>query len=306
LEIILSEGYDIVGDVHGRVATLRALVQRLGYRHDDGHWGHPENRQLVSVGDLLDDGQNPLDCLELIEEMAEDGCAAAVMGNHELNALHYMADPPLRRRSPDNTKQFASTLAQIENDRPRWERARRFIERIPTRLELDGGRLRVIHACWDEECIDELPLFINTPEKLYRTSTTPPENRDWADNRDPDREAGLKESADPLFVAIEQCIKGAEVPSEPRPDHRGKMRYKERVAWWDTYDGKPRILFGHYKFPWSDGRSGTTPAEPGWTGPGGHAACLDYGAHAGRMLVALRWPEDEFVTIDCMPMDRER
>lgn len=299
----MSERYDIVGDVHGRIATLRTLVKRLGYRKESGGWQHPDNRQLVSVGDLLDDGRNPLDCLELIEDMANDGCALAVMGNHELNALHFMADPPLRRHSPDNTKQFASTLAQIESDRPRWERARRFIERIPTRLELDGGKLRVIHACWDKNWIAKLPHFINTPEILYRTSTTPEENRVWADNRDPDLEAGLKNAADPLFVAIEQCIKGAEVPCEPRPDHRGKMRYKERVSWWDSYDDTPRILFGHYKFPWSDGRSTSTPVEPGWTGPGRRAACLDYGSHAGRMLVVLRWPEDRFETITCLSKD---
>ena len=301
----MSEQYDIIGDVHGRIATLRALVNRLGYRTEGGRWQHPGGRQLVSVGDLLDDGQNPLDCLELIEEMAVDGCAAAVMGNHELNALHYMADPPLRRRTEDNTKQFASTLAQIESDPSRWERARRFIERTPTRLELDGGKLRVIHACWDETTINDLPLFIDTPEKLYRTSTTLPENLAWADNRDPHLDQGLKDAADPLFVAVEQCIKGAEVPCAPRPDLRGKMRYKERVTWWTAYDGEPRVLFGHYKFPWTDRRSGSTPAEPGWIGPHRRAACLDYGSHAGRMLVVLRWPEDRFVTINCLPEDRQ-
>jgi len=237
--------------------------------------------------------------------MANDGCAAVVMGNHELNALHYMTDPPLRRRSADNTKQFASTLAQIENDRPRWERARRFIERIPTRLELDGGKLRVIHACWDKGTISALPLYIDTPETLHRTSTTPPENRAWADNRTAELEAELKQAADPLFVAVEQCIKGAEVPCAPNPDHRGKIRHKERVAWWTEYDGEPRVLFGHYKFPWTGERSGAAPAEPGWIGPHRRAACLDYGAHAGRMLVTLRWPEDEFMTFDCLSEDRQ-
>jgi len=299
----MSKKYDVVGDVHGRIATLRALVRQLGYRKEKGCWEHPEGRQLISVGDLLDDGQNPLDCLELIEEMANDSRAAVVMGNHELNALHFMADPPLRRRSPDNTRQFATTLAQIEADRSRWDRARRFIERIPTRLELDGGRLRVIHACWDETHIGDLPLFIDTPEKLCRTSTTPPENRAWVENHNPHLDAGLKKKADPLFVAIEQCIKGAEVPCKPRPDHRGKMRHKERVAWWADYDGEARVLFGHYKFPWTDSRSGSTPAEPGWIAPHCRAACLDYGSHAGRMLVVLRWPEEQFITIDCLPED---
>jgi hypothetical protein len=303
MELVVSERYDIVGDVHGRAATLRALVRDLGYRRENGRWHHPEGRRLVSVGDLLDDGRNPLDCLELIEEMAGDGCAAAVMGNHELNALHFMAEPPLRRRSPNNTLQFATTLAQIEADRTRWERARRFIERIPTRLELDRGKLRVIHACWDEKHIGDLPLYIDDPDILYRTSTTPEENRAWVENREAGLEPELKAAADPLFVAIEQCIKGAEVPCKPRPDHRGKMRYKERVAWWTEYGGPAKVLFGHYKFPWTDARRDTTPAEPGWIAPHHRAACLDYGSHAGRMLVVLRWPEEQFATIDCLPED---
>lgn len=299
----MNERLDIIGDVHGRAATMRELVRRLGYRRESGRWFHPEGRKLVSVGDLLDDGNDPLDCLELVEEMAGDGCALAVMGNHELNALHYMAEPPLRRRSRDNTKQFASTLAQIEADRARWERARNFIERIPTRLEPDGGRLRVIHACWDEKHIDDLPLHIDSPEILYRTSTMPPENRAWADNRDAGLEDELKAAADPLFVAVEQCIKGAEVPCDPHPDHREKIRYKRRVDWWNDYDGEARVLFGHYKFPWTGDRLRATPAEPGWVPPRHRAACLDFGAHEGRMLVAFRWPEDRFITIDCLPED---
>jgi len=301
----MGQGYDIIGDVHGRMATLLALVDRLGYCLENSHWYHPAGRLLISVGDLLDDGPKPLDCLELIEQMTDDGCAAMVLGNHELNALHYMADPPLRPHNVDHRKQFAATLAQIDRDPSRWERARRFLERVPTRLQLEDDRLRIIHASWDEATIDQLPLHIDTEEKLRRTSSAPEENRAWNENRDPDLEAGLKSAADPWFVAVEQCIKGIELPCEAYQDQKQKWRYKERVAWWTGYNGLPGIVFGHYKFPWTGRRSVLTPAEPGWIGGNGRVACLDFSAHAGRMLTALRWPEDQFVTIDILAADLE-
>jgi len=301
----MGGGYDIIGDVHGRIATLRSVLARLGYRMPNGRWAHPDGRTLVSAGDLLDDGPGPLDCLELVEEMAGDGCATAVLGNHELNALHYLADPPLRARSADHTRQIATTLSQAEDNPVRWERARRFIGRIPTRLELDNGRLRVIHACWDDESMGSLPLQIDSPEILLRTSGVPPQNLAWSENRDPIREVALMAAADPLFVAVEHCIKGAETPCEPQPDHRGKIRHRERLAWWTVYDGEPKIVFGHYKFPWTGRRRTLTPAEPGWIAPHHRAACLDFGAHDGRQLTVLRWPEEEFISFDCLAEDLE-
>jgi len=36
MERDMGERFDIIGDVHGRIATLRALADRLGYRKDSG------------------------------------------------------------------------------------------------------------------------------------------------------------------------------------------------------------------------------------------------------------------------------
>ena len=38
--------------------------------------------------------------------------------------------------------------------------------------------------------------------------------------------------------------------------------------------------------------------EPAWTGPGANVACLDFRAGRGGPLVALRYPEGEFVSVE--------
>jgi hypothetical protein len=41
-------GYDIIGDVHGQDAKLKALLATLGYRVRDGAYRHPEARRSSS------------------------------------------------------------------------------------------------------------------------------------------------------------------------------------------------------------------------------------------------------------------
>ena len=50
------KGRDIVGDVHGELSALLALLAELGYERRSGAWRAPEGRSLVFVGDLVDRG----------------------------------------------------------------------------------------------------------------------------------------------------------------------------------------------------------------------------------------------------------
>lgn len=246
------------------------MLERLGYGVVDGRWCHQEGRQLISLGDLLDRGPDPLACVERIAELAADGCAHMVLGNHELNALHYVEG--LREHSEKNRAQFETTLVQIEADYARWERARAFIESQPTHMLLDEGRLRVVHAYWDDEALSALPLRM-------------------------DSRAGLEACAlgGSLEAAAELCIKGPEERCERYRDHGGHWRQTRRLPWWIEYPADaPRVVFGHYWFPWPE----HTPSEPRWAGPGANAACLDFCAGRGGPLVALRYPEGEFVSVE--------
>lgn len=265
----LEGPFDLIGDVHGARATLDAMLERLGYRSSGGRWSHPQGRVLVSLGDLLDRGPDPLGCVERLAELVESGCGAMVLGNHELNGLHYVEG--LRENSEKNRAQFHTTLVQIEADPARWGRARAFLERQPTHMLLDEGRLRVVHAYWDEQEIPRLPVYIDSRELLEATAP-----------------------GGALIDAVESCIKGPEEDCERYQDAGGHWRSTRRLAWWNSYPATaPKVVFGHYWFPWRAG----TPKTPDWTGPGRNAACLDFRAGKGGELVALRYPEGEFVSV---------
>lgn len=87
--------YDIVGDIHGCIDELKELIHLLGYRlvrrqKMDGHqmvWVHPQERVLVSAGDIFDRGPDDFACANLLISMEHDGCARTVMGNHDFKMM---------------------------------------------------------------------------------------------------------------------------------------------------------------------------------------------------------------------------
>ena len=75
---------DIVGDVHGELDALLALMGHLGYAADGAH---PDGRTLVFVGDLCDRGPDSPGVWALARRLVASGRAVATLGNHELNLL---------------------------------------------------------------------------------------------------------------------------------------------------------------------------------------------------------------------------
>lgn len=70
----------IVGDLHGCFNLLQSQLNEIGF-----------NRQqdlLISVGDLIDRGQQNIECLELTEQPWFE----CVQGNHEQMALYALSD----------------------------------------------------------------------------------------------------------------------------------------------------------------------------------------------------------------------
>ncbi|MEZ6197587.1 MAG: M28 family peptidase [Planctomycetota bacterium] len=255
-----AERFDIVGDVHGMIAPYRSLLDALGYRHVEGRWSHPEGRVLVSVGDLVDRGPDPLGCLELTEALIEDGVGLAVLGNHEVNLVHLVLELATR---PHRRKQAKNSMAQIRADRDRWERCFAFLSRLPFALKLAGDRLRVVHAAWDDDHLAALPPRLATLE-------------DWAAIA-PDAE---------LSPAADHVLRGPEEESAPYRDSEGFRRTRRRVHWWKDHPaGAPDLAFGHYSMK----------TGPRTLGPGRNAICVDWGVAYGRPLVAWRWPERTFL-----------
>jgi hypothetical protein len=57
---------DVVGDIHGEIDALRALLEHLGY---DTGGRHPHGRRLVFIGDPTDRGPDSPAVLELVRDL---------------------------------------------------------------------------------------------------------------------------------------------------------------------------------------------------------------------------------------------
>ncbi|MCX5172058.1 polynucleotide kinase-phosphatase [Streptomyces antibioticus] len=134
----LTGPFDIIGDIHGCSAELEALLGKLGYA--DGV--HPEGRQAVFVGDLVDRGPDSPAVLRRVMAMVKSGDALCVPGNHENKYGRH-----LKGRKVQHTHGLAETVEQMagESEEFRTE-VREFIESLVSHYVLDGGRLVVCHA----------------------------------------------------------------------------------------------------------------------------------------------------------------
>lgn len=108
-----SAEYDVVGDVHGCLHSLRHLLAELGY--DEGG-RHPDGRRLAFVGDLVNRGAHSEETFLYVMGLVGTGRASAVRGNQD---LEWAAEHP---------------------ELGRWTRS------MPLQLLVDGGRLLIVHA----------------------------------------------------------------------------------------------------------------------------------------------------------------
>lgn len=113
MEVSSLADYDIVGDVHGCLNTLRALIQTLGY---EPNGRHPGGRRLAFVGDLVTRGAHSEETYFEVMRMIGSGRASTVRGNNDID------------------------WAQENPEMGRW------LASMPLQLLVDEGRLLIVHA----------------------------------------------------------------------------------------------------------------------------------------------------------------
>jgi protein phosphatase len=138
--------FDIVGDVHGCLEELVALLERLGYRvdcqGDDFAVLPPKGRVLAFVGDLVDRGPAAPEVLRLVMSMVRAGTALCVAGNRDIELVRAM-----RGRAVNVTRGMARTLKQLAAEPERFRvEVVRFLRGLPSHLLLDKNRLVIAHA----------------------------------------------------------------------------------------------------------------------------------------------------------------
>jgi hypothetical protein len=182
------------------------------------------------------------------------------------------------------------------------KRYRAFFASLPLVLERD--ELRVVHACWSDEAVDQLPQkgaaadigrqwskSIHTALKaagLWETERQ--ERTDFAELKRldvrPDRDLPAhatsverRQNRHPVKV----LTSGLEVriPLEQIFFVGGKWRFCRRYDWWNHYAAEPAVVVGHY---WRQRAQAMTdkpdrwetPRFTDWTGPRGNVFCVDY------------------------------
>ena len=309
----LPEGpLDVVGDVHGELDALHALLAHLGY---DAEGVHPDGRHLVFVGDLCDRGPDSPGVIALVQRLVASGRALATLGNHEINLL--------RGDRKDGNDWFWNEFnARDAKYEPRVhlppeqrDAVIAFLRTLP--LALERADLRVVHAAWDVASIAQLRAADPALSRVEHF-------RRWdADAEGLIAARGIGEAArleyeeyrerlvDP-FQAVPMLMATAQVDEirqmanpirvvtsgiervTTRPFFAsGHWRFVERIRWWDEYADAVPVIVGHYwrQFARVDRASlGKTEenlftdlSPTAWHGQRGNVFCIDFSV-GGRFL----------------------
>ena len=146
LQARIEDGHKVwaVGDIHGHLATFRALVHRLNLSNED---------RIVCLGDMIDRGP---DSAGLIEYIRSDSRIICIKGNHEQMATR-CAKPegqielwkPWLERGGNST--WGSYIVRAKGDL--WQAKAQFwddlmwMDQLPNHIVLDDVRL--VHAGYD-------------------------------------------------------------------------------------------------------------------------------------------------------------
>lgn len=216
----MSQSYDIIGDVHGRADALEELLEKLGYVETNGVYKHPEDRQVIFLGDLVDKGPQQRRVVEIAKAMTDAGEAYTIMGNHEFNAICYAEKNAegefIRSHTDMHTQQHQKFLDEYEFGSEEYLEVIEWFKTLP--VYMDFPDFRVVHACWDDENIAKMMPYLERDNTLIE-----------------DAYAAYGRKQEPFHSAFDSVVKGPEVklPGDASYlDANGHTRTQGRVLWW--------------------------------------------------------------------------
>ncbi len=298
---------DIVGDIHGELDALRALLARLGYAPDGTH---PDSRRLVFVGDLVDRGHDSPGVIELVRSLVERDRAQCILGNHELNLL--------QRELKHGNAWYLDTShdeqqGEFKHSRPApaGHSYDDFFRSLPLALERED--LRAVHAAWDAGAIAKLRAGRQTALDAFEDGERAVHDHversglaGRAKTEKAQHEAALKDKSRPCPVLqnlgkldelkqmmnpVRVLTSGPERLTSTPFFANGKWRMCDRVKWWDEYTDETAVVVGHYwRIADLDGEdqdedgevSGGKPnlfsgfASDDWVGAKSNVYCVDF------------------------------
>lgn len=333
LQTIPDDPLAIIGDIHGEIDALNALLGHL--EQDPG-----PRRRLVFIGDLCDRGPDSIAVIARVRSLVESGRALAILGNHEINLLADDAKDGsgwyFDTRHASDQPFYAPFRRVTPAERPA---IREFFSQLP--LALQSPSLRIVHAAWDAPsiaAISRVPLgqvvdAMHDWNARVRAAAQADglherylaEKACWAaqledpDNPPPYLHAVADyEMLEQRLNPIKRLTSGIEERTIAPFFSGNRWRYSDRIAWWNHYRGKRPVVIGHYWRMFDLPSQANAPrysllfegvAPTAWHGRGQRVFCVDYSAgarwrerrangNAGRRkfrLAALLWPERTLV-----------
>jgi Calcineurin-like phosphoesterase len=215
--------FDIIPDIHGQADKLKVALSNLGYRERNRAWRHNDPlRKCIFLGDYIDRGPENRTVIDIVRGMIDAGTALAIMGNHELNAIHFHTrhpetGEPLRAHSEKNLRQHETFLREFPIEDAKTKEIVEWMAGLPLFLETD--QFRAVHACWNEAAISKLQDIANesvlSKEQILQSADRSSE----------------------LFPLAETTTKGPEL-SLPIGysifDKEGTERTDIRLKWWQS------------------------------------------------------------------------
>jgi hypothetical protein len=271
-------GLDVVGDVHGELEVLLALVRKLGY---DERGEHPKGRALVFVGDLVDRGPDSLGVVRWVKRCVDEHGGQCVLGNHELNLLR-------AERKDGNGWFFGEREGgpQVLADDQDREEIRDFLWKLPVAMERED--LRVVHACWREDAMSEIRAESSKESALQRDVALPDALAEALNDLSIDLHD--RDQAPPLHPVLVEAELHEQNLNPIKLVTSGLERETESPFW---AGGRWRVV---ERAPWFEQRLGREE----------RVMCIDFsigrrwrererGSHFASDLAAWRWPEEELV-----------
>lgn len=298
---------DIIGDIHGEIDALEAILRRLD-QHTDAPGARPH---LVFLGDLVDRGPNSVAVVDRVAALVAAGRASCILGNHELNLLRgrERAGNHWFRGNPHEPWSHAAEHGVVEGTytsvpATEADRARMlaFFRGLPAAMERSD--LRVVHAAWHSSAIRALGGCADYAEAEARSEADAGAIPEELLRRAKAEEEQLKALGVDLYHAgtrppalpaiaevgtIEQNDHHLSVltsgPEEVRPGlpawRAGRWRVLRRQRWWDR-SVPVTTIFGHYwrlRLRSADSsriRLFDDTGPTAWLGPDRNAFCLDF------------------------------
>lgn len=149
---------DVIGDIHGCIEELLELVSKLGYVEGaDTLWRHSDGRKLVFVGDLIDRGPQPYQCLDFVRQHVEHGLAELVLSNHENKCRQFLSG-----RHVNMKPEFQASIDSFPADLDKSALKKFLYSLKPYRIwsGQDGKKWVIAHAAFDPKFMNKLDGYI--------------------------------------------------------------------------------------------------------------------------------------------------